>query len=140
MPAMDNLTKEQRRKTMQAIRSKGTTPERLIMRGLKKRKIYFASHVDSIIGKPDIVFRRKKIAVFIDSDFWHGHPKRCIMPTTNVDYWTNKIARNRKRDKDVNQKLRQDSWKVIRLWAYDVKHQFDKCIQIILNELEKRGR
>ncbi|OFW63956.1 MAG: hypothetical protein A2Z35_03185 [Actinobacteria bacterium RBG_19FT_COMBO_36_27] len=137
---MDNLTKEQRRKTMQAIRSKGTTPERLIMRGLKKRKIYFASHVDSIIGKPDIVFRRKKIAVFIDSDFWHGHPKRCIMPTTNVDYWTNKIARNRKRDKDVNQKLRQDSWKVIRLWAYDVKHQFDKCIQIILNELEKRGR
>src|SRR4030067_911400 len=125
MPAMDNLTKEQRRKTMQAIRSKGTTPERLIMRGLKKRKIYFASHVDSIIGKPDIVFRRKKIAVFIDSDFWHGHPKRCIMPTTNCDYWTNKIARNRKRDKDVNQKLRQDSWKVIRLWAYDVKHQFD---------------
>lgn len=138
MPAMDNLTKEQRRKTMQAIRSKGTAPERLIMRGLKRRKIYFASHVDSIIGKPDIVFRRKKIAVFIDSDFWHGHPKRCIMPTTNVDYWSNKIARNRKRDKDVNRKLRQDRWKVIRLWASDVKHQFDKCIQIILNELEKR--
>lgn len=135
---MDNLTKEQRRKNMQAIRSKGTAPERLIMRGLKKRKIYFASHVDSIIGKPDIVFRRKKIAVFIDSDFWHGHPKRCIMPKTNIGYWTNKITRNRKRDKEVNRKLRQDNWKVIRLWVYDVKHQFDKCIQIILNELEKR--
>ena len=137
---MDNLTKEQRRKTMQAIRSKGTLPERLIMQELKRRKIYFASYVDSIIGKPDIAFRRKKIAVFIDSDFWHGHPKRCIMPKTNIDYWLNKIARNRKRDKEVDRSLKQAGWKVIRLWAYDVKHKFDKCIQIILNELGKENR
>ncbi len=134
----DNLTVEQRRKTMQHIRSKNTEPELSIMRELRKRKIYFASHVDSIIGKPDIVFRRKKIAVFIDSDFWHGHPNRCIMPKTNIDYWLNKIARNRRRDKEVKRKLKQDGWRVIRLWAYDVKHQFDKCIQIILTELEKK--
>jgi len=137
---MDNLTKEQRRKTMQSIRSKGTLPERLIMQELKRRKIYFASYVDSIIGKPDVVFRRKKIAVFIDSDFWHGHPKRCIMPKTNIDYWLHKITRNRKRDKEVDRSLKQAGWKVIRLWAYDVKHQFDKCIQIILNELRKENR
>jgi DNA mismatch endonuclease, patch repair protein len=134
---MDNLTKEQRRKTMQSIRSKGTLPERLIMQELKRRKIYFASHADSIIGKPDIVFRRKKIAVFIDSDFWHGHPKRCIQPKTNVDYWSTKIARNRKRDKEVNRSLKQAGWKVVRLWAFDVKNLFDKCIQRILTELER---
>lgn len=122
---------------MRNIRSKGTMPERLIMRELKRKKIYFASHVDSIIGKPDIVFRRKKIAVFIDSDFWHGHAKLCIMPKTNIGYWLNKIAHNRQRDKEVNRKLRQDGWKVIRLWEYDVKNCFDKCINKILVGLEK---
>ncbi len=124
---------------MQSIRSKGTLPERLVMQELKKRKVYFASYVDSIIGKPDIVFRKKKIAVFIDSDFWHGHPERCIMPKTNIDYWSNKIARNRRRDKEVDRKLKQDGWKVIRLWAYDLKHRFDKCNQIIFSALEKEN-
>lgn len=132
---MDNLTKEQRRKNMQHIRSTGTKPELLIMRELKKRKIYFTSYVDSVIGKSDIVFRRKKIAVFIDSDFWHGHSKRCIMPKTNIDYWSNKMARNRRRDKEVNRSLKQKGWKVIRLWEFDVKNHFDKCIQKILFEL-----
>lgn len=102
---MDNLTREQRRKNMQHIRSTDTLPERIIMQELKRRKIYFASHVSEIEGKPDIVFRRKKIVVFIDSDFWHGHPKRCVMPKSNVEYWKSKIERNRKRDKDVNRKL-----------------------------------
>lgn len=133
---MDNLTIEQRRKNMQNIRSTGTTPERLIMRELKKRKIYFASHAPSITGKPDIVFRRKKIAVFIDSDFWHGHLKRCIMPQTNIKYWKGKIERNRQRDKTVNRNLRKDGWTVIRLWEYDVKNRFDKCIRKILDELK----
>lgn len=132
---MDNLTKEQRRKNMRNICSRDTAPERAIMHELKRRKIYFASHVNSITGKPDIVFRRKKIAVFIDSDFWHGHPKRCIMPQTNVEYWKNKISRNRKRDKEVNCILKKDGWGVIRLWEYDVKNSFDKCIQTIFNQL-----
>ncbi len=133
---MDNLTSEQRRKNMQNIRSKGTSPELAVMRELKRRKIYFASHVDSIIGKPDIVFRRKRVAVFIDSDFWHGHPTRCIMPQTNINYWIAKIARNRKRDKEVSRWLKQDGWKIIRLWEFDVRNRFDKCIQKILNELK----
>src|SRR4030067_1020150 len=137
LPVMDNLTREQRRKNMQNIRSTGTTPERLIMRELRRRKIYFASYAESITGKPDIVFRRKKVAVFIDSDFWHGHPKRCIMPQTNIEYWSKKIVRNRKRDKDVNRILRKDGWIVIRLWEYDVKNRFDKCINIIFKALEK---
>lgn len=129
---MDNLTKEQRRKNMQNIRSAGTKPERLIMYELKRRKIYFARHTESITGTPDIVFRRKRIAVFIDSDFWHGHPTRCIMPQTNIEYWNSKIARNRKRDKEVNRILKKEGWVVIRLWEYDVKNRFDRCVQTIL--------
>jgi DNA mismatch endonuclease (patch repair protein) len=137
LPVLDNLTKEQRRKNMQNIRSTGTKPECIIMHELRKRKIYFASHADTITGKPDIVFRRRKVAVFIDSDFWHGHPNRCIMPQTNIEYWRKKIARNRKRDRDVNRILRKDGWVVIRLWEYDVKNRLDNCISIILNAIRK---
>jgi DNA mismatch endonuclease (patch repair protein) len=66
---MDNLSPEHRRKNMRAIRSKGTKPELVIFQEMKKRKIYFVPHADKIIGKPDLAFRRKKVAVFIDSDF-----------------------------------------------------------------------
>jgi DNA mismatch endonuclease (patch repair protein) len=134
---MDNLTKEQRRKNMQHIRSKDTEPERKIMQELKRRKIYFADHVREITGKPDIVFRRKKVVVFVDSDFWHGHPKRFIMPVTNVEYWSDKIARNKKRDKQVTKELRSDGWMVIRLWEYDVQHHFEKSIKTILRAINK---
>lgn len=132
---MDNLTKEQRRKNMQNIRSKGTIPEVLVMRELCRRKIYFAKYVNSIIGKPDIVFRRKKVVVFIDSDFWHVHPKRFIMPKANIDYWQKKIEHNKKRDKEVNKELKKNGWKVVRIWEYDVKRNIDKCMNKILKGL-----
>lgn len=134
---MDNLTKDQRRKNMQRIRSEGTTPERMIMWELKRRKIYFAEHVKGIIGKPDIVFRRKKVIVFIDSDFWHGHPIRFVMPATNYEYWSNKILRNKERDRQVTKELRSKGWKVIRLWEYDIRHNFKKCLKTILGAIDR---
>lgn len=122
---------------MQHIRSTGTTPERTVMKELKKRRIYFAAYVSKITGKPDIVFRRKKVAVFIDSDFWHGHPKRCVMPKTNPNYWKKKIEGNRKRDKFVNAELKNNGWMVIRLWEYDIKHSFEKSFQKVLKAISK---
>src|SRR5215471_20811106 len=116
---MDDLSKEDRHKNMQNIRSKNTVPELLVMNELKKRKIYFAKHVNKIFGKPDIVFRRKKIIVFIDSDFWHYNPKIFIMPATNVEYWKKKIQRNRERDMLVNKTLKKDGWRIIRFWESD---------------------
>lgn len=135
---MDNLTPEQRKRNMQNIRSKDTKPERIIMSGLRKEKIYFATHAKDILGKPDIVFRRKKIAVFIDSDFWHGHPERFIMPKTNKEYWTNKINRNKLRDKTVTKELKQLGWRVIRFWEFDIKKHPEKCIERILKEYQKK--
>lgn len=129
---MDNLTRSQRRKNMQNIRSTGTAPETLIMRALRRKNIYFAKNVKSIIGKPDIVFRRKKIVVFIDSDFWHVHPRRFIMPQSNKRYWKEKIRRNRERDNEVNQELGRAGWKIIRIWEHDIKRNSDKCIKKIL--------
>ncbi len=132
---MDNLTKEQRRKNMQNIRSSGTTPEKIVMRELRKRRIYFAKNVATIVGKPDIVFRRKKVIVFVDSDFWHGHPERFVMPKTNVEYWRQKISRNRDRDSQVTQELQEQGWNVIRIWEYDIKKSIEDCMQKILSAL-----
>ncbi|MBI5192510.1 MAG: very short patch repair endonuclease [Nitrospirae bacterium] len=134
---MDNLTKEQRHKNMQNIRSVGTKPEQLIAVELKRRKIYFTSHVSNIVGKPDFVFRRKKVTVFIDSDFWHGHKTRCIMPKTNVLYWSNKIDSNRKRDRKVNRLLKKEGWKVVRLWEYEIKNSINKSIRKILRAIDR---
>jgi len=134
---MDNLTKVQRRKNMQNIRSTGTAPETLVMRALQRQNVYFAKNVKSIIGKPDIVFRRKKIVVFVDSDFWHVHPKRFIMPQSNKRYWKEKIQRNKKRDSEVNKELRKTGWKVIRIWEHDIKSNADKSINNILKAVNQ---
>lgn len=132
---MDNLTPEQRKKNMRKIRSHGSLPERIIEKELKKRKIYFAKQVKTIIGKPDIVFRRKKVIVFIDSDFWHKHPKRFTQPKTNVEYWTDKINSNVERDKIVNSELLKSGWTVIRLWEFDIINKTDICINKILKAI-----
>lgn len=132
---MDNLTPEQRRKNMQNIRSEGTRPELLITKELRRQKIYFAKNVKTITGKPDFVFRRKRVAVFVDSDFWHGHRTRCIMPKSNCGYWEQKIARNKERDKQVTRALRKDGWTVVRLWEKDIQRNLDKSIKKITGVL-----
>ncbi len=132
---MDNLTKAQRRKNMQNIRSKDTLPEKKLAKALKVKKLHFAQYVKSLPGKPDIIFRRKKVAVFVDSDFWHGHPKRFIKPMTNQSYWLPKIARNKQRDKKVNRELRKNGWKVLRIWEHDIKKDTQKCLNKITGAL-----
>ena len=123
---------------MRNNRSSGTIPEKMVMRELRKRKIYFAKHVSKITGKPDIVFRRKKIVVFVDSDFWHGHPERFTMPKTNVEYWQNKISRNKERDIQVTEELNLKGWTVIRLWEYDIKKNLDHCMNTIFSALKTK--
>lgn len=132
---MDNLTKAQRRKNMQNIKSKDTLPEKRLMAALKTKKLYFARHVSALAGKPDIVFRRKKVAVFVDSDFWHQHKSCFVMPSSNMKYWKPKIARNVKRDKEVNKTLRKNGWKVLRFWECKVKKNADQCANRILKQL-----
>ena len=133
---MDNLSKEQRRRNMQNIKSTGTMPEKILAAALRRQKIYFAQNVPAVVGKPDFAFRRKKLAVFVDSDFWHGHPQRFVMPKTRVDYWRNKIELNIIRDKSVNRILRSNGWKVIRLWERDVKKDVDRCVKKIIKKLQ----
>lgn len=122
---------------MQNIRSKGTKPERIITKKLRQKGIYFTQHLQKVYGKPDIIFLRKKIAVFIDSDFWHRHPENFQMPKTNRDYWEKKIQRNVNRDKEVNQKLKNEGWSIIRIWESEIKKAPDICVERILKAIGK---
>ena len=74
-----------------------------------------------LIGKPDFVFPRFKIAVFIDGCFWHGCPSHCRMPSSNVFYWSNKIENNKIRDKKITKALKMKAWQVIRIWEHEIK-------------------
>lgn len=125
---MDFMTPEQRHKNMCNIKQKNTLPEQLMMRELRKRKIYFTHHCKDLPGKPDIVFKRKKIAVFIDSEFWHG---KANLPKSNLEFWSKKFEYNRNHDVDVNCKLKNMGWRVIRLTDKEVKKDLENCIKII---------
>jgi DNA mismatch endonuclease, patch repair protein len=74
-----------------------------------------------LFGNPDFVFLKKRVAIFVDGCFWHGHPSKCRVPKTNREYWLKKIGRNVKRDRLVTRALREKGWKVIRIWEDSVK-------------------
>ena len=107
------------------------------MRALRRKRIYFAKYASKLPGKPDVVFRRKRLVVFIDSDFWHGHPRRGAKPKTNRGYWKRKIETNKKRDRLVRLELRRQGWRVLRLWEFDVKHHLDHELARIIAALQQ---
>jgi DNA mismatch endonuclease (patch repair protein) len=121
---------------MSRVKSKNTKLEILIFNELKNRKVFFTKHCAEIIGKPDIVFKRKKIAVFIDSDFWHqnvNNPQRAKKPSSNEIYWSAKLQRNVERDKKVSEELKIRGWRVLRIWESEIKNDLNECIGKILN-------
>jgi len=102
---------------MARIRSRGNrTTELRFVRLLKKHKITGWRRGSTLPGKPDFVFRKERIAIFVDGDFWHGNPRRFRIPDSNVKYWTAKIDSNRRRDLENNRKLRKLGWRVRRFW------------------------
>ena len=134
---MDNLSPSDRHKNMCNIRSKDSIAERIIMQELNRKHIYFAKHVKKIVGCPDIVFRRKRVIVFIDSDFWHMNPKKFIMPKTNVEYWKTKIIRKQARDIFVNKVLSESGWCILRFWESEIKKNKIAVIEKILKAIDR---
>lgn len=127
----DNLTPEQRSFCMSRIKGKDTGLEMRVRSALHRRGLRFRKHVKDLPGKPDVVFRKVRVAVFVDGDFWHGYR----FPTWEdkvSDFWKKKINRNRERDAANHRKLRQMEWTVIRLWQHEVEEDFDACIDRIL--------
>ena len=132
---MDVLTKEQRRKNMQNIRSKDTQIEVLLRKSLFSKGIRYRKNYGKLPGKPDIVLTKYKIAVFCDGEFFHGKDWEVLKPrlqkSNNSEFWINKISKNRERDDEVNKKLLFMGWTVIRFWGTDIKKHTEDCVRVI---------
>lgn len=129
-------TKEQISYTMSRIRSKDTTIELLLRKKLWENSLRYRIHYN-IIGKPDVAFPRQRVAIFCDSDFWHGfrweRQKNSIK--SNRSFWIPKIERNMARDKIVNKKLAEEGWRVLRFWEHELRKDVDSCVNRILKVL-----
>jgi len=134
----DKISKEKRSKIMSSIRSKNTKIEVSLRKALWQTGIRgYRLHYD-IPGKPDLVFPRTRIAIFIDGDFWHGYSWFVLKKVPPKGYWRNKIRGNMKRDKRVSIVLSKMGWTVIRFWEHEGKKNPAKCIKRIEKVLKLR--
>lgn len=139
MTAMDDMTKEQRRRNMQHIRSKNTSIELRMRKALWTAGIRYRKNDVSLPGKPDIVITKWKIAVFCDSSFWHGRDFETKKPVAeNHEYWDQKIRRNMERDRKVTQELRALGWIVLRFWDVEINTHLDECVAAVEESILER--
>lgn len=136
----DDLTPEQRRRNMQAIRSKDTTIELMLRKALWAKGVRYRKNYKKLIGKPDIAITKHKIAVFCDSDYWHGYDweNRNQRIKSNRDYWVPKIERNMERDREVTASLQNEGWLVLRFWEWQIRKHLSECVETILQAIESR--
>lgn len=129
----DVFSKEKRSQVMRAVRSKGNkSTEIALITIFKQNKIKNWRRNIKLEGKPDFVFVKQKMIVFVDGCYWHGHNCRKRKPGQNDEYWKQKIDRNKVRDRTVTKKLRKDGWNVVRIWECEIKKKkYSKKIQII---------
>lgn len=118
----DVFSKKKRSKVMAEIRSSGNKSTELrLIDIMRQSRITGWRRNQNLPGRPDFVFRREKVAVFVDGCFWHGCRWHCRMPKSHQTYWLSKIERNKARDKDVRIALKKRGWKVLRIWEHELK-------------------
>ncbi len=130
----DNLTPEQRSFCMSRIKGKDTEIELRVRSALHKRGLRYRKHVKGLPGKPDIVFRSAKVAVFVDGDFWHGYNFSKWEHKVS-HFWKDKIAKNRERDANNHRMLRKMGWKVIRLWQHEIEKDFEGSLMRVISAI-----
>jgi DNA mismatch endonuclease (patch repair protein) len=130
----DRLTPEQRRLAMQRVKTKDGPLEVAVRSALWKRGYRFRKHVKGLPGSPDVVFTRRKVAVFIDGDFWHGYDFEKWRDKLKP-FWRDKIETNIARDERNYRSLEAQGWTVIRLWGHEVKKDLEGCTERIVTAL-----
>lgn len=132
-------TPEQIHYNMSRIRNKDTGIELALRKELWSRGIRYRKNVKAIEGKPDIAFIGKKVAVFCDSEFWHGYnwDERKNDLKKNKEFWIAKIERNMERDVEVNRILKEQGWTVLRFWGNQIKKNLSECADIIENAVRR---
>ncbi|MDC0682623.1 very short patch repair endonuclease [Sorangium atrum] len=127
----DNMTPEQRRRTMSRIRKTDTKPELIIRRLSFARGLRYRKYVRHLPGKPDLVFAKARVVVFVDGDFWHGWRFDEWEAKLTSPYWKEKIRRNRARDREHDATLEANGWTVLRIWEHEVEADADACVDWI---------
>lgn len=136
---MGKLTKEQVRKNMQANKSSGTKPELLLAKTLFARGHRYRKNDKTVFGKPDLTFKKIKLAVFVDGEFWHGkdwHDRKSDHKT-NKEFWVKKIEGNIERDRKVNYELGKQGWRVLRFWGKDIQKKLLTCVLKVESEIKE---
>lgn len=120
----DVYSKDKRSEVMRAVKSRGNKSTELkVIKIFKEFKIVGWRRNYKLFGKPDFVFPKEKLAIFVDGCFWHGHNCRNTKPAANVDYWRQKIERNKARDEAVSKTLAEKSWRVLRIWECKISKE-----------------
>ncbi len=138
---MDKHTPEQRRKNMQAVKNKDSQIELLLRKELWRRGLRYRKNSSKVFGHPDIVFIGKKVAVFCDSEFWHGYnwEERKKDFKSHQEFWIPKIERNMQRDIEVTEKLQNDGWIVLRFWGKEIKNDVAQCADTVERAFRERN-
>lgn len=123
---MDTVSKQKRSEIMSRIKSRDSKIETLFRKELWKSGLRYRKNSSKYFGKPDIVLPKYKTAIFIDSCFWHGCKKHCRVPAVRKSYWTQKIARNIERDKQVSKHYKKQGWKIMRIWEHKINNNLEK--------------
>lgn len=127
----DKITKETRSENMKAIRSVSLL-ENKVTQALWNRGYRFRKNVKNMLGKPDIVIKKYKIVIFIDSCFWHYCPIHGTVPKSNTGFWTEKLERNKRRDGTVTTHYIEDGWNILRIWEHELRSDFTGTIEKII--------
>ena len=138
---MDKHTPEQRKRNMRAVKNKDSKIEITLRKALFARGYRYRKNCKDIFGHPDIVFNKQKIAIFCDSEFWHGYDweNRKADIKSNTDFWIPKIERNIQRDKEVNEHLINEGYTVLRFWGAQIEKSLELVVEEIENAVLKRN-
>lgn len=132
-------TAEQISYNMKQVKNKGSKIEIMLMKELWSRGLRYRKNVNQIYGKPDIVFLGRKVAVFCDSEFWHGYnwDERRHDFRSHQEFWIPKIERNMERDREVTAQLQSEGWTVLRFWGNEIKKNLTECADTVERAVRK---
>lgn len=132
----DKLTPKRRSWNMSRIKGRNTRPELKLRKNLFQKGSRYRLNY-KLFGKPDIVFKKAKIAVFVQGCFWHQHGcKDTYRPKSNIDFWNQKLDRNIERDKIVKKTLEAEGWKVIYIWECEINKNIENTVENLLKKLQ----
>ena len=131
---IDVFSKSQRSYNMSRVKCRDTKPEIKLRKELHRHGLKGYRTRSNLYGKPDIIFTKYKLAIFVDGCFWHKCPVCFKRPSTRTDFWDKKIEKNTLRDKEVNKKLASDGWKILRFWEHEINKNINNVIKKIIKE------